>query len=516
METLVLNNVGLSGINTDVAQWELSAEFITDGKNFRIKSGKLVSVNSEYTWDTNAVLTNPGLLVPVRDEFWIIAGRSAVYAYDGAAFYNISSTAGYAAIPVNGELNWNSALLGKIPVLNNFATVPEYWSPQSGATILQPLMYDAANDWATQGWKCKVIRSHGSYLFALYMTESGVEYPDSFRWSHPADINGLPPSWDEADTSYIAGKSATGGDYGQLVDGGSIRDSFCLYSTKGINILDPSLDELVWRKRELSSTIGMLSDNSWVEVKGVHFILGEVDILMNDGSKVESILHNKLRQRLIQNVNPSYFDRSYVTRNDRYKELWFCVPEGSTQYPNIAYVYNYKDDSWAIQELPNNTTHTSFGLQLDAPETYATTTEVYDTTILTYAGQVRSPLNNRVIGVDTADNLIIVDPEISSAANTDAFIERQNFALEGHDVVTTITEVIPHITGDPVYIQIGSHEKTGDNIVWQPAITFDPNTDRRVDILSTGALHGWKISTIGNGNFELSGMTIKYERSGLR
>jgi hypothetical protein len=47
-------------------------------------------------------------------------------------------------------------------------------------------------------------------------------------------------------------------------------------------------------------------------------------------------------------------------------------------------------------------------------------------------------------------------------------------------------------------------------------VIFNPLTQRKVDIRSTGAMHAWRVSSIGLGKFSLSGLEIEYQVTGLR
>ena len=104
-------------------------------------------------------------------------------------------------------------------------------------------------------------------------------------------------------------------------------------------ILDYTNDEFVWRRRELSATVGLLSADCVVEVKGSHFLLGDGDVVMNDGNQINSIIHNRLRKDLFRRLDSDNFNRCYAIHNDSAKEVWFCIPEVGETYPNLAYIY---------------------------------------------------------------------------------------------------------------------------------------------------------------------------------
>ena len=523
LKTLLISNIGTGGINTDLSPSELPPEFITFGINFHVHGNTISSSESNELWATAPVDFNGGhvrFVNGITSNSWLVAGRSAVYTYNGATWSDISSTVGYATIGADDELLWSSCMLGSIPIINNPQHVPEYWSPQDAGQIMQPLDFSPGVSWTAASKSFEVIRSHNNFLFALNLVEGGTSQPNSYRWSHPADINGLPFTWDETDASAIAGYEQILGDSGAIVDGITLRNSFCIYTERGINILDFTGDEFVFRNRELSTTYGLLNRNAIVEVEGVHYFLGDGDILKNDGNTVKSIAENRIRSRLSSQINAERFNRSFAVLNKAEKEIWFCVPEETADYPNTAYVYNWFDDAWSIKSLPDGITFADYGSVPEAPLTWATIQGTYESTPLKWGAQTGTPLNETVMGVSNASGteLVILNPlSTNGGGDTNARIERTDFPLEGHRNVTTLTQLIPHMTGsEDVSIQVGSQMYAGGPITWQPPCIFNPSNDRKIDVRSTGLLHAWRIDSVGTGSWAMSGMTFSYTNAGER
>jgi len=278
-EIFTVDNMGNKGINTDVTHWSLGPEYITDGINFRVFANGIQSYGGYEEWSTSPEPFNPGYLIhPLTQtgDYWLVAGRHSVRSFDGGNWTDISSTSGYPGLSVDDELKWNGCLLGDIVIINNIQAEPEFWGPINPQTALKPLPFDPESSWSEKGYSFHTIRSHQNFLFALNLVEDGLELTNSYRWSHPADENGLPFTWDATDPSSLAGKAQLGGDSGAIIDGLSLRDSFVIYAESGIDILDFTGDEFVFRRRELSSTVGFISSNSIVEAKGIHFFIAMV------------------------------------------------------------------------------------------------------------------------------------------------------------------------------------------------------------------------------------------------
>ncbi len=541
-ELLNVDNIGNKGINTDISPWSLPPDFITSGRNFRIYAGSIYASGGWEDWSTAPTLFNPGHVHHVGStsgDFWVVLGRDKVYAFNGGDTWNdISSAAGYAGIGENDELKWTSCQLAQIPVYNNPQAHPEFWSPQDGVSLLQPLQWDSVETWDDIGFSCQVMRSHKNFLVAMDIQESATHYPNVVRISTAADINGLPFTWDENDKSGLAVRFQLGGDGGKIIDGLSQRDNFVVYSETSIDVLtfNPN-SEFLWERSELSNTVGLLSTNSIIEVKGMHYFLGDGDIYANDGNTIKSILYGRIKTQFTQRVNADFYERSYAVRNDTYKEIWFCVPIDGAEYPNVAYVFNWHDDSWAVRTLPYDTDTTvsppavieglayaSYGSQSEPTQTWDEWLGTWDAQQGVWGSRKLSPLDSTVVGVvGQTSQLIILDPRTTKDSPFEAAkIERTNFPLLGHREVTTITRVYPYMRGsNKVLIEFGSQDFAGSSVRWKPGIVFDPEVDRKIDIRTTGELHCWRftsedIGQTGVGNWSISGMGIEYELDGVR
>ena len=523
---LQINDIAKSGLNSDIMPWDLPGGFLTELSNVRIVNNKLMPFGGSSDFATLPPDLFPGFIMGTlgNPKFWIIAGRDSVYVYDGNVFSDISSALGYGGI-FSEEL-WQGCYLSNIPILNNPQNYPEYWAPQNAAQILQPLPWDAGNTWRDVGETAKIIRSHKQYLFALNLESSTYgELKDGVRWSAPADIGDLPPTWDPLDTSQVAGLTTLGGGGGEIIDGLSLRDAFAIYRESGITIFDFVGGEFVWRVRNLSETIQMVAPDSIVEVKGKHFLIGDGDILLNDGNSIRSMLHNRIRNRFISDYDAEHFSRCYAIRNTNHNEVWFCIPEAGHVYPNLAYIYNWRDDTWSIRDIPESP-FSAYGVKGTVPITWDNILGTWDSVLGKWAQNQASPLDDIVVactqptgGIGSSGELRLLD--VSSSAILTPFdtnIERVGFALEGLGKVNTITRIYPHIEGPGlVNIQIGSQDYPGAPTRWKPAVEFDPTMDRKVDVRTTGELHCYRITSVDSSNpWRMSGMDFEYVDAGAR
>ena len=539
-ESISFDSIGNKGLNSDVAPWSLPPEYITSGKNFRIYAGSIRAAGGSADWAIAPSMFNPGHVQSVGSttgDWWVVLGRAKVYAFDGNIGWNdISSTAGYAALGVDDELKWTSCMLAQIPVYNNPQTRPEAWLSQDGVSKLVPLQWDAVDTWETKGITCEVMRSHKNFLVAMDLTEGSTHYPNVVRVSTAADINGMPYTWDEADKAGLAVRFQLGGDGGRIVDGLSLRDNFVVYSERSIDIITYTGGEFVWSKRELSNTVGLLTKNGIAEVKGTHFFFGDGDIYSNDGTQIQSILYGRIKDQFTSRVNADYYHKAFIVKNETFKEIWFCVPLDDAEHPNVAYIFNWHDNSWVVRELPysfdratgtliEGLTYAGYGSQTSPSTTWDGLKGKWDAQTQIWGGRTLSPLDSTIVGViGNTSQLKILDPTggLIDSDFSPAKISRTDFPLGGHQKTTTITRVYPFMSGDsPVSIQFGAQDFPGGPIRWKPAVIFNPDTERKIDIRVTGELFCWEVVSVdtgipGAGRWELTGFLFEFEAAGVR
>lgn len=523
MKLLQVRDFGKSGLNTDLPAWDLPLSFLTHAQNYRIFNNKIFGfggykklIDMPAGMDPYHVLYSP----TPTDSYWIFAGNH-IYVWDGNVFTQLNESLPAYATSNNG---WTSCRLGRVPILNNSGYHPMYWLPQDELTDFQILPFDVTDDWAAKQWQCKAMRSFGPYLIAMNMKEGANEYPDTVRWSHPAERNGIPPTWDETDPASLAGINTLGGDGGDILDGLALRNSFVLYRDDGISILDFSNDSYVFNARNLTTEVHIANVNCIAEVKGAHFVVASNDILMVTGDRVQSLLHERARVLYAAILNQAAVDQCFCVHNTTTKEFWACIPTGDSPYANEAWLYNYRDDTWSRHEI-KQITHADFGRLEQASRLWGNEEddwkwdEIWESATGNWARQNASAFNNTIIGgnvVDSPSNAQLMDQYTSEVSYT-TVLERTDYTLTTMQDVNTITRMYPHMKATKdVIITVGSQDYAGAPVRWKAGAIFNPQTDRKIDVRTTGELFSFRIEVQDNSNFEFSGMDIEYVQDGLR
>lgn len=497
----------------------LPLDAISYAVNCRAVDDKLEAYNGKtdlYTPASNFYAGCIDFLISDGNTYHVVLGRGQVQVFNGVVWYDITPTS-LASTPMglNQELEWTKTKLGSIPIYNNYNYYPVYWSPQQTTQKLLPLKFDASHTWEAKNYKCKAMRAHKNFLFALNLTEGITKYPYSYRWSHPADTNGLPPSWNDADLNYVASKEQIAGSGGDIVDGMSLRDAFCIYSKNAITILDYVGDEFIFKARTLSESFGLVANNCLVEFKGIHYILSDGDILKVDGNSIESVLLNKQRRKLTATLSNTSYDNCFALAVPNKSEVWFFIVEDGYTVPNIIYMINTNTGSVYTREV-SGVTSAVYGLRASVDDSWDSgPIGTWDSDTSIWDQSSYSPFASKVLGVELSNSAICSLDETTTNYNT--VIERTDLVPEGISRATTVVAVYPRVTcPGNVGVQIGSQQHVNGPVTWKPLLQFNPNTDRKLCMRTTGKAHAIRFTSVGNYKFSLAGFDIEVVDAGVR
>lgn len=525
MSLSVVADLSSAGLNSDLIPSVMSLGYLTHCENVRAVSGGITPFGGYSKIFDMPDLSNPGDMLYINSassKAWFIPCDKKIFMIE-ASFTDVSPT---GMIDVGDVTNWSSTDLSGIAVLNHPAIGPLYKS-DSDAKFLD-LPFKIGQTWKDAKQGCDLIVAHKQFLFALGVTNDGKYTPDSIRWSAPADIGSIPPTWDHLDVTQTAGYTTLGGGGGAIIGAKPMRDALCIYRQQGITILDYVGGRYVWRIRHVTSNSGLIAPDAVVDVNGIHYFISDGDVMRNDGNTITSIAERRIKKRM-QAVNKDKFDLSYAVHNPPSNEILFCVPTTLSDYTDIAYVYNYITDSWFVRDLPNHV-KSRYGLTISGFTNWDSITTDWDGWDHSWDDDSTTPFDNAVLAI--VPPIIDTDPTKSIAGkiigltsiiglNIEPFnsiIERTDFLIGTLEQATTIQRIYPHIQGSGnVMIQVGSQQSPGGPITWKPPCSFDPSKDRKVDMRTTGILHAYRVySNNVTSSFLLSGIDFQYVHAGLR
>lgn len=518
-----IQNYAMAGLNSDLIPSDVPPNFLTDGKNIRAVSGGVSPFGGYSSMFNLPADKDPQDLFYVDsgdERFWIIMCSNAIFKLE-AAITDVSPT-GMTTIAAGTK--WSATDLSGVPIVNHPAMTPMYMT--SAMSKFEELPFKAGKTWKAQGEACNIMVSHKQFLFALGCTSlNGGYIADSIRWSSVADIGGIPQTWDETDTTNVAGYTQLGGTGGAIIGALPMRDSLVVYRSHGISVIDYIGGQYIWRIRHLNSSIGLLSIDAVIDVRGTHYFLSDGDMYKTDGSSIVSVATKRVKKRLGA-INKVNYDQAYAVHNPTNSEVLFVIPSSGSSFPNVAFIYNYEYDSWYIRDMPLNV-RSKFGATISKPSNWDSLDTTWDGFTNSWDSDATTPFDNAIVALAPRDPAVsgsvgkIISISAIIGTNVEPFssiIERTDLVLVSLDQTTTIQRIYPHISSaNSVMIQVGSQQAPGGSIMWKPAIQFNPNTQRKVDMRTTGILHAYRIFVDDvKTDFTVSGIDILYTEAGTR
>jgi len=528
MALVSVENLGSVGLIVDVPDYELPPEGVSAGENVRFFEGKILKIPGHET-----VFGTPNhaaqWLLPWKtatEDRWIYAGTTEVsYTYNSihTNITRFTTTLGDDDYQANTRPIWSGGILHGVPILNHDASVdyPQQWNDTSQR------LEDLSN-WPVNT-TCKIIRPFQNFLVALDITKSSTRYPYTVKWSHPADPGTVPTSWDENDSTKLAGEQTIAQSGGFLVDCFPLASRNILYKTDSIWSMTPNGGASVFSFHELSSTIGALAPRCIKEFFRQHFIVGQNDIVLFDGSNTKSVVNRRVRKWFFNSLHADHWDKTIVTIHYAQREVWISFVEAgaTSEYLTRALIWNWDTNTFSTRELPD-IAHIAFGVvSTGVVETFNNTSAANIDFDLD-AGQFNeSGVNPAALQLlfgkayDTPELLHGDTTYAFNASSYTSYVERLGLALAGTDrhgnpkvdpySVKFVRSFIPKITAiseTTVQISVGMQDVPGGAVTWDGPHDFTIGVDTKVDVGISGKYVAWKVEDSGSVPWEMTGFTL--------
>lgn len=520
----LIGPAGSLGIIRDKRPHELPLAAWTDGNNVHFDDDAAVSVDGYVTaYDPPTVAPYWLLHTQVPSgPYWLYAGLGKVYATDGVTHADLTRASGgdYGATE---DLNWTGGVLGGVGILNNGIDDPQMWLLPSLATRLQRL-----SAWPTST-KCAAMRPYKAFLVALDVTESGTRYPQMVRWSHPADPNSVPSSWDYADPTKDAGRVELKETSDSCVDCFTLRDANVIYkntSTWGMQFIG---GEFVFRFYKIFDNIGIMSRRCAAEFfSGQHFVLSLDDIVVHDGQQATSLVDKRFRRAFFGSLDPAKYVRNFVAMDWVNNEVWACVvPQGGT-YPSKALVWQYKENRLSVRDLPqvSHIENGTVNFSTSTPTTWNADTGTWDSDTSLWDEAVLNPTKRSQLWALPAATKLYGAPfsKQANGVSIPSFLERRGLGLPvagkepDFSHIKTLRRLWLHCSGPAgkeLNVYLSAHNRIDEQPIWQGPYLYRIGQTEAIDCLVTGRLHNIKIVSATAAEWKLTGYEVDVKRRGV-
>lgn len=520
--------LGTVGVVRDVPDHTLPPEAWTDAKGVRFVDGKAAK-SQGYTQVLGTPLAVPTFLLPVEykgDSFWIYpevatsAGR--VLVTKASTHSDISKTGGYVGANIE---EWSGAVFQGTPILNNPNNVPQYWPTIDPAVKLA----DFPN-WIS-GDRCKYMSIYKNYIITMNLTNGTSAFPHRVKWSDGAAPGTMPVSWDPNNAVFEAGTlDLSDTNSGEIVCGGPFGSYFAIYKKDTTWFMRYIGGSLIMSIEPVLGSSGILAPRAFCNVTlpkqktDVHFLCNGYDIGMFDGKGFESVVHMKLLRYIFSIMDISNFSKSFCFNNLVKEEASFCFPSSGSIFPNMALVWNYRDNTVELRDWVGIYAATG-NIDTSSPSTWTGTGGSWDQQGLAVWN---ANLRRQVLVADNINTRFLnLDKGFTAAGNTiPSYVERTGIAVIGYDRMgqpkvdfenrKILKRIWPKVTGGAVNVYLGAASKIGAPVVYNPPVVFDPNDGfEYVDPGDLGPPNGRllavKFEGIGNDPWVIEGFTLDVE-----
>ncbi len=449
------------------------------------------------------------------------------------------ATASAPYVPSTDPRAWTSSFLGDVIYLNRPDNAPVYLGPQGTQFATLP-------GWDTS-WRCRSLRKFGDYMVALNVTKGQTMFDNLVKWSNLTLI-GLPPdSWNSNDPDTSAGENPLEQVRTPIVDGGEYRDMFVIYTEDDAWGMFQTGTQSIFTWRRLFGGRGLIAPNCFAEADALHYVFDQNDIYVHDGIQARSIINGRNRNRVFRSLNRAYTESFFVSYNPARRQVLFAYVTGSPEAYfqgaarcNEGAVYDIHADTWSFVDLPNvgamsptmlsgpvwtptsvpsTVTWANVGgspfTQDGAPEVnIVTVSETGDS-----GGLIQA---NRLLAYDAFSNGLVNSPYVPDA-NAPPILERTGLDLDqlGADIQTEklVRRILPLVQtepGNPLQVQVGSQMFPSGTVTWAPAVSFDPTTQYKVDVMRGGRFLAVSFTTNQPSDFGIAGFDVDVIPNGAR
>lgn len=511
-QIVYIDDLDEHGVLKDVKANKLPLNAWSDAKNMVFRDGHVQRSLGESAQMGTPTISPYGVF-PWQDSaqyLWFYADGTAIYSTDGSTHTDRTRASG--AYTSATTPRWNGFVHGGVPIFNNEGQTepPQSWDPGSGLFVDMPNFPSA--------WKTKLLRPFGVFLLALNMTKSGTDYTDLLHWSVEADALAVPTDWTPAATN-SAGSKVFSETTGSLIDCMTLGTNNIVYKEDSVYSMRYIGGNDVFGFVKIFNEFGLLTSNCVKSFRKKHLIVDAADVLVHDGSQASSIMDKRIRRDFFNAIDLNFYESIFILPNYAESEMWICIPElGSLGLCTKAYVWNWRNNTWTIRDLPSIATgHAGLVGNLSG-YTWDDLTDTWDNWNYTWdERQYKNNARELLLAVPGTPAFLQADTGNQfSGVNFRAYVERTSLPLGGQNtkgelVVNEqnwikITELWCQITGtsgDVVTIYVGTQDSVNDAVTWGAAESWIIGTTNFIPMLRTGRLVSIRFESTTDANWEV-------------
>jgi hypothetical protein len=453
---------------------------------------------------------------PISDGtnyFWVYGANTVLYATDGSTHANVTG-AGALAPNASDDLGFTGGAFHGYMLANDGVGIPQSWVPSLGNDFVSLTAWPAIT--------CKVLRPFKDFLFAFRITESGALNGRLMRWSDRAAQGGLPLSWDYTDPTNQAGINELGQTGDLIVDAQPLRDSLMIYKEMNTWTAQYIGGDDIFGFQQVFSQVGMLTENCALTFGAQQLVLSDQDLVLHDGNSAKSLLDRRARRWLFNRINTTRFKRCFLVPDYRNREAYICFPESGSDWPNMALVWNWAEDSLHVYDLGGPKTFATPGIIPGVAVSFDADAGTFDSASGTFDEETYSPFQSRVLLLDSTLKRAYQNDsgETYNGTPMTVYAERTGIAIKKDlGQILRVNRIFPRVLGTPgdvLKFYIGARTTQNATTSWTGPYSFTIGTDYKIDLRVSARLLDMRIEYSGSNSFRLHGLSFDFENAGYR
>jgi len=504
------------GLMVDVPSNAIPQGGWSDSLNVRCRNGSVQGVNSF----TNDIVLHPtdtnisGGEAKAVTQFTPAGGDSLIIAYivkgvNGNGSVILYNTGG------SGNSRWNDItnatadqvftfdddyppqifVFNELLIVNPGTDAPPQFTNATVAAGSLAELPNWINDSSSQPIICRILRPFNQRLIAMSIKEEhgagtadDTYQPIDFLFSsHITTIASLAAAQWTASTTNTAGDAFLLGTPGKILDGGQLGEFFIAYKTDSVVRVRETGDTNVLALESIFEDDGIYSTRCFANIgNSQHLVVGNYGIYIHDGqSERKDIAKDLFKDTMFALVKAAERNRTFVFQQTRDKEVWLCLPttSNSTTGCDLAFVYDYSSSKIHKRTLPGISD--LFETELDG--------------------------DLKIYGTKSGTTLQILS---NTALESGGYFERINDNLTDNGKVKHINRIEVNSIGSCLLALTGTQNLSDSKSYTN--VTFNPVTDHKVDVRTSGRYMNLKVTMNGTTNPELTKLQFDFKMMGVR
>ena len=483
-------------------------------RNARMIDGKVEAVTG---WELLAGIGDT--TASALDFYNSPIGAQHIYVYTDNDILSVNATGtvnnvGKVGLQINPYPDdvWVVDQLNSIPVSTNNRDAPQcFYNP--GGTVNELTISQDFPNWPTDV-TCKVVVAYKNFLVALNIVDVEA-YPNMVWWSDAADPGEMPSSWDYTATDNLAGRTVLGAEAGSILGAAVLRDSLFIYTEYSTYRMDFIGGQFVMRFTKVFQNSGTFGPRCIAKFGERHLVITKSDVIIHDGQQMQSIADMRVRNRIIQSVDETDFNRLWTATYLSKSEVWLGIPDVSQgkEFPTVV-VWQWDEGAFSVRDVPFSRIMRELPI-LDTTSVDDSWDGGSDTTwdggqdIIWNSSGTVGDLQPVVTSTDGELNVMDRGEQTQST-----WLFRSGIALGGDNSTRMARAVYPKLSGESdVTIILGYQDAVDGPVNWQASHKFTPKEDYEIKSRANGRRHA--IWFLGKG-FKLEGFDIEYTEVGRR